>query len=393
MRQTTDVIVLGAGAAGLACASAAGRRGRRVVLVDHGRRAGAKVMAAGGGRCNFSNRAVSAENYVSGNPHFVRSALARFGPGDFLRLLDEHGVGYVEEAGGRLFCRRSGRDIVEMLLGRCGRGGVEVLLGRPVRAVARRGGRFVVETAPERWEAEAVVVATGGLSWPQLGASDLGHRVARQFGLGVTQTRPGLAGLVWSAEDRRRLGGLAGIAARARVRCGRREFVGDVLFTHKGFSGPAILQASLYWRPGEAMVIDWLPEADVSALLRERKGRKRPGTVGGFLSRRLPERLVRRWSERYFADGPLGECTREQLEAVGQAIQGWSFTPGGTAGFRQAEVTVGGVDTTGLSSRTMEAKDVPGLYFIGEVLDVTGQLGGYNLHWAWASGWSAGQAV
>ncbi len=369
------------------CALTAGRRGRSVLVLDHGERAGRKIHVSGGGRCNFTNLSVGPEHYLSLNPRFCMSALARFTPRDIIGMLEEHGIGYYEKEKGQLFCRRSSAEVVRMLREECRRSGAEILLGCRIGEV-RKGAFFSVETSSGTMEAESLVLATGGLSHPELGASDWGFRIARQFGLGVVPPRPALVPFLFAPEDRDLFGELSGISLDAEVRCGGKSFRGPVLFTHRGVSGPAILQASSYWSDGEILEIDLLPGRDASGILIENRQSKRE--LRSLLGDYLPKRFAQRWAAAYRITKPVCRCSEKELREIARLLHHWEIRPKGTEGFSSAEVTLGGIDTEELSSKTMEAKKVPGLYCIGEVVDVTGQLGGYNLHWAWASGHAAG---
>lgn len=373
-----DAILIGAGAAGLFAAATAGRRGKRVLVIEHSRQPGAKILISGGGRANFTNRRVSAANFLSANPHFAKSALARFTPDDFLALVRKHHIRYHEKTLGQLFCDTSARQILDMLLAECLAGQVEIRTGCKVESVRRERG-FEVTTSLGLFKARALVVATGGLSIPKLGATDLGYRLARQFGLKVVEPYPALVPLVFDEGGRRRWSGLAGVSTAVRVSCGEAAFHEKLLFTHRGLSGPAILQASSYWRKGEALQVDLLPGKRFDAPPQE--ARK-------ALAVALPQRLAERWLE---VEGFNQQVL--PVRKVDERLHRWKFVPSGTEGFEKAEVTGGGVSTAGISSKTMESRNVPGLYFVGEVVDVTGWLGGYNFHWAWASAHAAGEAL
>jgi predicted Rossmann fold flavoprotein len=390
--QKVDVIVLGAGAAGMMCALEAGRRGRSVVLMDHAERAGKKILISGGGRCNFTNIHCRAENFLSENPHFAKSALARFTPVEMIALVEKHGIRYHEKTLGQLFCDRSAQDIVTMLERECAEAGVRLLVNTQVVSLVR-DGEFVVETTGGVVRAEAVVVATGGLSIPKMGATGLGYSVAEQFGLRIVECRPGLVPLVFSAEDRERWCDLAGVSAEvvAVAGTGRRKgsFQEKMLVTHRGLSGPAMLQVSSFWRAGEAMTIDLAPDVEVMAPLLERNARREVGAAVAAVRAVLPSRMAERWVAVH---EPV-DWTNASIAAMERELHAWKVTPAGTEGYAKAEVTAGGVDTVELDAKTMESRKVPGLYFIGEVVDVTGWLGGYNFQWAWASGVSAGRAV
>lgn len=398
-----DVIVLGAGAAGLFCAEVAAARGRSVLVLEGNDRPGLKILVSGGGRANFTNRVVGPEHYVSGNPHFARSALARYPSARFIERVEAHGIPFHERDHGQLFCNESAKRITGMLLDDCAAAGVELRTGVRVAArdVRRAGGddaspaaRFVLAAAGVELRARALVVASGGRSWPRLGTSDLGYDLARRFGLDVLPLRPGLVPLQWSAAERGRFGPLAGIAAPARVTLGRARFEEAVLFTHGGLSGPAILQISNHWRPGDEVRIDWLPEHDLRADLETAKAAGEARSARRLLAEHLPRRLVDALlAEHTAAERPLAQVARKDLADLAARVHAFAFRPAGDAGWDKAEVTLGGVDTACLSSRTLEAKDVPGLHFVGEVVDVTGWLGGFNFQWAWASAQAAGEAV
>ena len=387
-----DVIVIGAGAAGLMCAITAGQRGRRVLLLDHADKAGKKIRISGGGRCNFTNLKSGPEYYLSGNPRFTISALARYTPQDFLALIARHRIPWEERDEGQLFCRHSAQAIVDMLLAECEASRVELRLDCRVRSVDRNGC-FSLATDTGPLSCASLVVATGGLSFAKIGASDFGYRVARQFGLELVPSAPALAPFIISGSARPLLEGLAGISVDAGVRCGKQAFRGKILVTHKGLSGPAILQISSYWRQGEAVHVDLLPDTDIDTYLEGMRAERPKAELKTVLSSLLPRRLVQHWCEFLIPNCPLNRLSPKQIESIRRAIHDWQVVPSGTEGYRVAEVTVGGVDTRELSSKTMEARKVPGLHFIGEVVDVTGHLGGFNFQWAWASGYCAGQHV
>jgi hypothetical protein len=387
-----DVVVLGAGAAGLMCALEAGRRGRRVVLLDHAERVGKKILISGGGRCNFTNLHCRAENFLSENPHFAKSALARFTPADIVAMVERHGIRYHEKTLGQLFCDRSAMDVVTMLERECAEAGVRVVTGARVIAVKREEG-FVVETSAGEFRAGAVVVATGGLSIPKMGATGFGYDVARQFGLRVVECRPALVPLVFGGEDASRWCDLTGLSAEVVAEAGvkrrRGSFREKMLVTHRGLSGPAMLQVSSYWRAGEAVEVDLAPGVEVFAPLLEKNARRDAGAAVTALRAVLPGRMAERWVDLH----EPADWTNASLAAMEKEVHAWRVVPAGTEGYAKAEVTAGGVDTAELEAKTMESKKVAGLYFIGEVVDVTGWLGGYNFQWAWASGVSAGRAV
>jgi predicted Rossmann fold flavoprotein len=390
--QKVDVVVLGAGAAGMMCALEAGRRGRRVVLLDHAERVGKKILISGGGRCNFTNIHTRPENFLSENPHFAKSALARFTPADIIAMVEQHGIRYHEKTLGQLFCDRSAHEFVTMLERECASAGVRVIVGARILSLLR-DGHFRVQTAETRFEAEAVVVATGGLSIPKMGATGLGYSLAEQFGLRIVECRPGLVPLVFSPEDRERWCDLAGVSAEVVATAGPRQrhasFQEKMLVTHRGLSGPAILQASSYWRPGEEIMVDLAPNTEVMSPLWKRNARRDAAAAVLAIRTSLPARMAERWVEIH----EPADWTNASLSALEQQLHAWRITPAGTEGYAKAEVTAGGVDTAELDAKTMQSRKVPGLYFIGEVVDVTGWLGGYNFQWAWASGASAGRAV
>jgi len=390
--QKVDVAVLGAGAAGMMCAIEAGRRGRRVVLLDHAERVGKKILISGGGRCNFTNIHTRPENFLSENPHFAKSALARFTPTDIIAMVEQHGIPYHEKTLGQLFCDRSAHDFVTMLERECTNAGVRIIVGGRIHSVTR-DGHFRVQTTETTFESEAVVVATGGLSIPKMGATAFGYTLAEQFGLRIVDCRPALVPLVFSAEDREQWCDLTGVSAKvvatAGVRPRRGSFEEKMLVTHRGLSGPAILQASSYWRTGESITLDLAPGIEVTAPLLVRNARRDAAAAALAIRTVLPARMAERW----IALHEPADWTNTSLTAVEQQLHSWRITPAGTEGYAKAEVTAGGVDTAELDAKTMQSRKVPGLYFIGEVVDVTGWLGGYNFQWAWASGASAGRAV
>lgn len=382
-----DVIILGAGAAGMFAAIEAGRRGRRVLVIDHAAQPGEKIRISGGGRCNFTNLATAPDRFLSANPRFAASALSRFTPADFVARLSAAGIAWHEKTAGQLFCDGSARQVVDWLRADMAAAGVTLWLETAAEAVAPG---FAVATRRGTVRAPRLVVATGGKSIPKMGASGLGYRIAEQFGLALRDTRPGLVPLTFGPQDLAGLAPLAGVAVPARVAAGRAAFDDALLFTHRGLSGPAILQISSYWREGEGVAIDLLP----GARLRERLAGV-PGRLAlhNALARLVPERLARAVVEELGLSGNLADQNRAGLERLAARLHDWRVTPTGSEGYRTAEVTLGGVDTAGLDARTMEARAVRGLHFIGEVVDVTGWLGGYNFQWAWSSGWAAGQAV
>ncbi len=384
-----DVIIIGAGAAGLFCAIEAGKRGRRVLVLEHNAQVGRKILISGGGRCNFTNREVKAENFISRNPHFCKSALALYTPQDFVELVKKHRIEFYEKKLGQLFCRESARQIVEMLLTECRRAKVEIRTNCSVQSVSKTDS-FEVETSQGIFKCESLVAATGGLSFPKIGATDFGYRLARQFGLKIVETRASLVALV-SANSAQNFRKLAGVSVDANVSCGRHSFRENVLFTHRGLSGPAILQISNYWRKDMSVSIDLSPTANVLEFLEINRNSKQ--NLDNFLSRILPNRFAEIFTADNFPNKPLNQLSNKEIENIGGNLNEWQVKFSDTEGYDKAEVTLGGVDTNELSSQTMESKRVSNLYFIGEVADVTGWLGGYNFQWAWSSGFAAGQSA
>ncbi|MBP1472725.1 NAD(P)/FAD-dependent oxidoreductase [Frateuria sp. MAH-13] len=389
----TDVLIIGAGAAGLMCAITAGQRGRRVLVLDHANKPGKKILMSGGGRCNFTNLGVTPANYLSANPHFAKSALARYTPADFIALVEKHRIAYHEKELGQLFCDDSSKQIVRMLLDECAAAGVRVETSCAVERVRHGEAGFSVATARGEVHAESLVVASGGLSIPSMGASGFGYELARQFGHAVLPTRAGLVPLTLSGKHQERYADLAGVALAAEARCGRQAFRAGLLFTHRGVSGPSILQVSSYWQPGEELRLDLLPDRDAADWLPAQRAVRPAAELKTVLGDVLPKRLAQRLCELDFGNRPMRQYREAELVAIGARINDWPLVASGTEGYRTAEVTLGGVDTDGLSSSTMQSKRVPGLYFIGEVVDVTGWLGGYNFQWAWASGHAAGEVA
>jgi predicted Rossmann fold flavoprotein len=377
-----DVAIIGAGAAGLMCAIEAGKRGRRVVVLEQNAQIGRKILISGGGRCNFTNLHTGPGNFLSANPHFAKSALARYTPRDFIALVKKHGIPYHEKTLGQLFCDRSAREIVALLEAECAAAGVEIRTGVSVRCVT---GAFALDTSEGMVEAQSLVIAAGGLSIPKIGATPFGYEVARQYGLNIVPCRPALVPLTFSRADLARYGPLAGVSAESAVTAGTGAFREKLLFTHRGLSGPAVLQASSYWTPGADLTIDLLPEIDLATELRRRERSE----VRTIVARWLPKRLA----DLHAPAKPAAMLSDREIDALDDTFHRWRVRPAGTEGYDKAEVTAGGVDTAELSSKTFEAKKAPGLYFIGEVVDVTGHLGGFNFQWAWASGYSAGQFV
>lgn len=394
MTEKCNVLILGAGAAGMMCAIRAGQRGRSVILIDHAKAPGEKIRISGGGRCNFTNVHTSPKNYLSSNPHFAKSALARYTPRDFISLVEKHRIAFHEKALGQLFCDDSAKDIIRMLLGEMQAVGAKLRLQTEISSVeAVSTGGFRVATSAGMIEADSLVIATGGKSIPKMGATGFAYRVAEQFGLPIIETRPGLVPLTLDPAALEKLAPLSGIAVPAELSHGKTSFKEALLFTHRGLSGPAILQISSFWREGDEISLKMKPELDVIGHLKAAKktnGRQSAQTVLGDI---LPKRLAQHVTERAGVTGNLGDMSDKTLYALTAAVQDWSIKPSGSEGYRTAEVTLGGVDTTHLDSKTMQAKAVSGLYFIGECVDVTGWLGGYNFQWAWASGHAAGESV
>jgi predicted Rossmann fold flavoprotein len=385
-----DVVVIGAGAAGMMCASVAGQRGRRVLLIDHYPKLGEKIRISGGGRCNFTNLLARPECYLSRNPDFCRSALARYGAADFIALVERHSIPYHEKQLGQLFCDRSARDIIAMLQAECDAGNVAWWMPCSVERVERKGEGFTIDTTRGVVATGSLVVATGGLTVPKIGATPFGYRLAEQFGVAVVPPRPALVPLALNPEALAHYGELGGVSVPVEIRCGRGRFREDLLFTHRGLSGPAALQISSYWDGHDPVTIDLLPGTSVTESVRSRATTTRFDNV---LAEHLPRRLAQAWCREHGAERTLGELGVARIAQLDESVHDWRVQPSGTLGYNKAEVTLGGVDTRELSSKTMAALEVPGLHFIGEVVDVTGWLGGYNFQWAWSSGYAAGQAV
>jgi predicted Rossmann fold flavoprotein len=379
-----DVIILGGGAAGLMCAMRAGQRGRKVLLLDHAEKVGKKILISGGGRCNFTNRDSRPEAFLSANPHFCKSALARYTQHDFIALVDKHKIAWHEKTLGQLFCDGSARQVVAMLLDECAAVGVDVRVDHRITSV-EKSDRFTVKTDHGDFEALSVVLATGGLSIPKMGATGFAHEICRRFGLKITQTRPALVPLTLKVPD------ISGVSLDVVARCGKTSFREAMLFTHRGLSGPAILQISSYWRPGADLSIDLLPDRNAAEILGDIHMSEK--LLANALGEILPQRFAQRWVDANFENQPVKRFGASRLKEIAGRLHDWRVRPSGTVGYKKAEVTLGGVDTRELSSKTMETRKQPGLYFIGEVVDVTGHLGGYNFQWAWSSGFAAGQAV
>ncbi len=384
----TDVIILGGGAAGLFCAGIAAKRGRKVVVLERAEKVGKKILISGGGRCNFTNLHTKPDNFLSQNLNFAKSALARYTPQDFIALIKQHGIAFHEKKLGQLFCNGSAQEIVELLLRECAAATIKVQC--EVRSI-EKSQQFVVETNQGTFAAASLVIATGGVSIPKMGATDFGYRVAKQFGLKLVQPKPALVPFTLPAAELQTFSTLSGVSVDALVALGKQSFRENILFTHRGLSGPAILQISSYWNPGQAVRINLLPDED----LEEKFAAAQTSNLhfANWLGIYLPQRFAKAWATLQAADKPLRQCSAKELRRLTEQLQQWQLTPNGTEGFAKAEVTCGGVDTNELSSKTMEASKVPGLYFIGEVVDVTGHLGGFNFQWAWASGNAAGQFV
>lgn len=379
-----DVIIIGAGAAGLFCAIEAGKRGRKVLVLEHNAQVGRKILISGGGRCNFTNQSVKAENFISNNPHFGKSALARFTPKDFVELVKKHKIQFYEKKLGQLFCKESSRNIVEMLLTECESAKIQIKTNCSVKNV-RKGELFSVETNQGDFFSENLVIATGGLSFPKIGATDFGYKIAKQFGLKIVETKPSLVPLVFTKAN---FSNLAGISIDSNVSTKKNSFRENILFTHRGLSGPAILQISNYWQKERVVSIDLLPEIDALQILEENRHSKQ--NLDNFLSKFLPSRFAEVFVRN---NKPLNQLSNKEVEEIAENLNNWQVLFNETEGYHKAEVTIGGVDTNELSSQTMESKQVKGLYFIGEVIDVTGWLGGYNFQWAWSSGFVCGQNI
>ncbi|HVA80686.1 MAG TPA: NAD(P)/FAD-dependent oxidoreductase [Candidatus Binataceae bacterium] len=387
-----DVIIVGAGAAGMMCAITAGQRGKKVLLLESGERAGAKILISGGGRCNFTNLEVTPERFLSDNPRFCRSALSRYTQHDFIAMVERHRISYHEKTLGQLFCDGSAREIVAMLLEECAGCGVEIRLGCRVSAITRPG-RFEVQTDRAIFSAPALVLATGGLSIPKMGASGFAYDAARRFGLRIAEPRPGLAPLRVEGDMLKMCRALSGVSIEAIASCGHTRFRENLLFTHRGLSGPAILQISSYWRPGETLWLDLIPAHDANRFLLDRKRTRPRAELKTVLAEVLPARLADSIAAAGALDGPIANLPDRAIAEIAGRLKRWPVSPAETEGWEKAEVTVGGIDTAGLSSKTMQAREVPGLYCVGEAVDVTGWLGGYNFQWAWSSGWCAAQAL
>ncbi len=383
-----DAIIIGAGAAGLFCALQAGKRGKRILVIEHNAQIGRKILISGGGRCNFTNIHTKAENFISANPHFCKSALARYTPNDFVELIKRHRIEFYEKKLGQLFCRESSRQIVEMLLAECSKAKVEIRTNCTVKNV-RKDNFFEIETNQGVFDGENLVIATGGLSFPKIGATDFGYKIARKFGLKIIETKPSLVPLIISKNSG--FNQLAGISIDSLVSTGKHQFRENILFTHRGLSGPAILQISNYWRKDQQISINLLPDLNVMELFEKNLSNKQ--NLDNFLGKFLPNRFAEIFTASNFPNKPLNQFSRKELEKIAEKLNNWQVLFNETEGYHKAEVTLGGVDTKELSSQTMESKKVAGLFFIGEVMDVTGWLGGYNFQWAWSSAFVAGQSL
>ncbi|KHL57209.1 NAD(P)/FAD-dependent oxidoreductase [Xanthomonas cannabis] len=393
MSMRCDVLVIGAGAAGLMSAFTAGRRGRQVLVIDHANKVGKKILMSGGGRCNFTNTGTTPGNFISANRHFCKSALARYRPADFVDMVERHGIAYHEKELGQLFCDISSKQIVRMLLDECEAAGVQIRTQCEVLTVQRGSDGFEMQTSQGRVQAQSLIVATGGLSIPSMGASGFGYALAQQFGHTLLPTRAGLVPLTLSGKHQERLHDLSGLALPVEAHCNGASFRNFMLLTHRGVSGPAILQISSYWQPGDELRLDLLPGHDAGAWLREQKQQRGATELRNVLAEVLPKRFAQRLCEVWLPDRPVRQLDPPQLQSAADLLGAFPLIASGTEGYRTAEVTLGGVDTHQVSSSTMESRLVPGLYFVGEVLDVTGWLGGYNFQWAWASGHAAGSVA
>lgn len=385
-----DAIIIGAGAAGLMCAIEAGKAGVKVLILDRAKNVGKKILVSGGGKCNFTNLNISSENYISQNPDFCRHALEALTPKDFLRLTARHGIEYFEKKSGQLFCAGGSEEILSMLAKERKKAGVKIILDCDIAGISRDDG-FLIDTSAGKFRSDALVIATGGKSYPQLGASGFAYIVAEQFGIDATEIRPALVSLIFDAPEKRLFRDISGLSIDAEVRCGEVSFREKILFTHKGLSGPAILQISSYWKPGETITIDSFPGADLKELLSANAHRKT--MLSNFLANYLPKRFSEAFINAYLDNRPLNSYSKREFGEISEKLCHWKIQPSGTEGFAKAEATLGGINTLELSSKTMESKKIPGLYFVGEAVDVTGHLGGYNLQWAWSSGAVAGRAI
>ncbi|VAW91271.1 Uncharacterized protein YhiN [hydrothermal vent metagenome] len=393
MKQV-DVIIIGAGAAGLMCAIEAGKRGRNVLMLDHANKAGKKILMSGGGRCNFSNYSVDADNYISNNPHFCKSAISRYNQWNFIDLVQQYGIAFHEREHGQLFCDNSSKDILSMLLSEAKKYAVEIMLNTSIKVITKKAdSQYIVESSNHRYQCQSLVIASGGLSIPKMGATPFGYKIAEQFKLNVVPTSAGLVPFTFQQHDKARLEKLSGIAVNSTVTCNNTQFKENILFTHRGLSGPAILQISSYWQQGNAVVINLLPDISLEIFLDSAIIEHPQQILKTVLIQLLPKRLISTFLETSLLDTKLNSLTKSNIHFISDQLQTWTIKPNGTEGYRTAEVTLGGVDCNELSSKTMQVNSQTGLYFIGEVMDVTGWLGGYNFQWAWSSGWCAGQYV
>jgi predicted Rossmann fold flavoprotein len=391
LQTSVDVVIVGAGASGLMCAIEAGKRGRSVVLLDHSRKLAEKIRISGGGRCNFTNLNTKADCFLSQNPHFCRSALARYTPQHFIALMEKHGLSYSEKTLGQLFCDDGSEAIIRMLKVECDAVGVKLTMSCEITEIQRSYSKFIIRTTRGQFDASSLVIATGGLSIPKIGATPFGYKVAEQFGIPLTKLHAGLVPLSFHPDEWVAYAELSGISVDAVVSFGNQSFREKVLFTHRGLSGPAILQISSYWEDGQELHIDLLPNHDMRPILVEQHGSRM--LLDNFLTQYLPKRFVEVWCKQFTDNKPLNQFSEKALITIANQLHNWKIVPTGTLGYSKAEVTCGGIDTQTLSSKTMQSNNVAGLFFIGEVVDVTGHLGGYNFQWAWASGYAAGQAV
>ncbi|WP_283787880.1 NAD(P)/FAD-dependent oxidoreductase [Bermanella sp. WJH001] len=391
---TNQVIIIGAGAAGLMCAISAAENGKTVLVLDHANKAGKKILISGGGRCNFTNMYTEPSNYLSANPHFCKSALKRYTQWDFIAEVDKAGLPWHEKKLGQLFSDNKSEAILNMLLDRCQQLGVSIELDTSIQTIEKQDDEcFVLTSSAKHYQCRSLVIATGAMSFPTMGATDFGHRIARQFGLKVTNTTPGLVPFTFDAKEKARFDGLSGVSIDTEITCGKQSFRENILFTHKGLSGPAVLQISSYWQPGNNVTVRCLPDLDLYSDLKQQQSSSPNKHLINILKLHFPERVIEKFCAEHDLNKPLQQYKHNELELIADLFQKWTFIPSGTEGYKKAEVTLGGVDTDEISSKTFEAKKVKGLFFIGEVLDVTGHLGGFNFQWAWASGYCCGQAV
>ena len=392
--KKVDVIIIGASASGLMCAIEAAKRGRNVLVLDHANKAGKKILMSGGGRCNFTNYDVSSENYISHNQHFVKSALSRFTQWDFIAMVEAYKIPYHEREHGQLFCNDSSKDILNLLLSECEKANVNIQLNTKISKLTQDDNQhFIVYSEQNEFTCKSIVIASGGLSIPKMGATPFGYKVAEQFNIKVWPTSAGLVPFTLHNQDKEKLSELSGIAINSIVSTNNKDFRENILFTHRGLSGPAILQISSYWSAGEEIEINLLPDIDLLEQLSSTRNEQPKIKLKTFLHKQLPKRLVNIFVEEKMLDKPLQELSDKELKIIAEIFQNWTLKPNGTEGYRTAEVTLGGVDCDALSSKTFESKDVSGLYFVGEVMDISGWLGGYNFQWSWSSGWCAGQYV